>query len=190
MQLRFLKLQYCTGLSIEIFSGLYVPYWFYGHPWTSTFWSYIPFSSSSFLSPECSKKDPFCCPIAVEVNISKLLLTQQFTSLPLSFSPCYTSLSKSSIHFHSWCFFFYNLFINIFYSDVSVIYFCSSVEWYVARRKHSHFGLCGGQSSDHRGMPMINPSRLYHSPQRWYRVKFIKYCPLLQAAWWTNKLTG
>lgn len=81
MQLRFLKLRYYTGLSIEILSGLYVPYCFYGHPWTSTFRSYIPFSTSSFLSPECSKKDPSCCPIAVEVNISKLLLTEQFTSL-------------------------------------------------------------------------------------------------------------
>lgn len=76
-----------------------------------------------------------------------------------------------------------------FFSDVSTDYFCCSVEWCVARRKHSHFGLCGEGPSDHRGMPMLNSSKLICSPQRQSREKFLKYCPLLQAACWTNRLT-
>lgn len=91
-------------------------------------------------------------------------------------------ISSKIIHFHSCSF------LMFFFSDVSTDYFCCSVEWCVARRKHSHFGLCEGPS-DHRGMPMLNSSKLICSPQRQSREKFLKYCPLLQAACWTNRPT-
>jgi len=132
------------------------------------------FSIRFFPSPLCLKKSPSCCTTAIEVNISKAPADcTVHSTLPLSFPPSCKSLLNSSISILacSLC-----SFILMFPPIISAVLRSNAYP-----EENTALLVCGEQPADHRGMSMLNLSSLIHSPQRQYKEKFIKCCPLLQA---------